>query len=103
MWAFAALRADLASRLAAQAVRRRVLVFFSVTRATHLVVWTAVATAALKLAAERLPWTPDDGAVVHQWYLHSAAGVAAYAVRGGGRVVTVEGGGMATACGKVIR
>ncbi|OSX71353.1 hypothetical protein BU14_0548s0003 [Porphyra umbilicalis] len=61
------------------AVRGEVLAYFGASPATHVLVWTSGATGALKVAAERLPWTPVDAAVVHARCHHSAVGVGALA------------------------
>ncbi|KAJ1907028.1 hypothetical protein IWQ60_011947, partial [Tieghemiomyces parasiticus] len=66
--------AALATADAVQAVRTRILASCNVTELEYSVVFTANATAALKLAAEIVPWQAPGDAVdgSHFWYLEDA-------------------------------
>jgi selenocysteine lyase/cysteine desulfurase len=70
-----------ASTEAIEAARRRLLAFFDVDASTHVVCFTANASAALKLVAESYPFSPDRACVLSADNHNSVNGIREYARR----------------------
>jgi len=75
-----------ASTAVIEAARRRLLDFLDVDASTHAVIFTANASAAVKLVAESYPFAPDVGCLLSADNHNSVNGVREYARRAGARV-----------------